>query len=416
MPDTKLGSQPLDLTFHPHEDVVFTALLNGEIRCYSYDEEGKISIKWKLRPSKKSCRALAITPDGEKLWCGYKSGTIVIVNTSDGELVSELQKAHSAPLSRMTMLGDSLNMAASSDDDGVIKVWDTRSLLNVASPIRTYTHHSDYISGFVWLNDKKHLVATSGDGTLSVMDVRSSKSQPLAQSEDQEDEILSVIAIKGEKKLAIGTQLGPIAIFDRSKGYADCVDRFIGHPQSVDAMVALSSSRLTFDIVATGSSDGLIRVVQIHPSKFLGVIASHGTVEESDAEESKPSEGFPVERMQLNRNGKWLASISHDEVLKLTNVEDVLEDDGDGQDTEEDSEEDESGVQQTATSNEEEENANETGSQGVSNQDIPDSDKDSDAPTPTDKKRRKKQRKREEAKRRKIARDGGASNTFFNEL
>ena len=37
----------------------------------------------------------------------------------------------------------------------------------------------------------------SGDGTLSVMDVRSKKTEPSAQSENQEDELLSIVAIKG---------------------------------------------------------------------------------------------------------------------------------------------------------------------------------------------------------------------------
>ena len=37
----------------------------------------------------------------------------------------------------------------------------------------------------------------SGDGTLSVLDVRSKKVEPFAQSDDQEDELLSIVAIKG---------------------------------------------------------------------------------------------------------------------------------------------------------------------------------------------------------------------------
>jgi hypothetical protein len=37
----------------------------------------------------------------------------------------------------------------------------------------------------------------SGDGTLSVMDIRSKKPDLAAQSEDQEDELLSIVAIKG---------------------------------------------------------------------------------------------------------------------------------------------------------------------------------------------------------------------------
>jgi WD repeat-containing protein 55 len=38
---------------------------------------------------------------------------------------------------------------------------------------------------------------SSGDGTLSVMDVRSKKPEPFAHSEDQEDELLSIVPFKG---------------------------------------------------------------------------------------------------------------------------------------------------------------------------------------------------------------------------
>jgi hypothetical protein len=37
----------------------------------------------------------------------------------------------------------------------------------------------------------------SGDGTLSVTDVRSRKAESYTKSEDQEDELLSIVAIKG---------------------------------------------------------------------------------------------------------------------------------------------------------------------------------------------------------------------------
>jgi hypothetical protein len=63
-------------------------------------------------------------------------------------------------------------MLATGDDDGVIKVrpyihppyaflisfqlWDPRQ----SSSVRSYNHHHDFISDFLWLEDKKHLVAT----------------------------------------------------------------------------------------------------------------------------------------------------------------------------------------------------------------------------------------------------------------
>ncbi|KIM27924.1 hypothetical protein M408DRAFT_329837 [Serendipita vermifera MAFF 305830] len=438
MPDTTLKTQALDLAFHPLADILFVGLLDGQIRCYSYDSSGDTTLKWKTRPSKKSCRALDVRHDGSHLWGGNKSGSIHTIDTETGSIVGERLHAHETAISRIITLGSNMNMFASGDDNGVIKIWDSRSPASDASAIRTLSHHTDYISDFAWLSGKRHLVATSGDGTLSVIDVRSNKTKPFAQSEDQEDELLSVVPIKGGAKLVIGTQLGPLSIFDRAKGYADCVDRFLGHPSSVETMVSLSSSQITQDVIATGSSDGLIRVVQIHPSKFLGVIAAHGTTStDQEGEDSgKPgqsnTEGFPIERMKLDRNGKWLASISHDEILKLTDVEGALE----GSDEEEEEYVDADGLVSDQSNDDDEEQGQDEGEHDSEHDEKEESDaaeldesdtnhavvadeqgSESESSTgPTDKqskKRKKRELKREERKKRKKS---GPVNTFFADL
>ena len=73
-----------------------------------------------------------------------------------------------------------------------IQLWDPRK----PEPIREFKHHLDFISDFSYNASKKQLVSISGDSTVSVVDIRSNKSKPLAQSEDQEDELLSVVSIK----------------------------------------------------------------------------------------------------------------------------------------------------------------------------------------------------------------------------
>jgi hypothetical protein len=60
--------------------------------------------------------------------------------------------------------------------------------------------------------------------------------------------------------------------------------------------------------------------------KAVGVIATH--------------EEYPIERMRLDRRQKWLGSVSHDEIIKLTDVENMLEDsDDEGEGGEEDDDE-----------------------------------------------------------------------------
>ncbi|WFD05258.1 hypothetical protein MVES1_000586 [Malassezia vespertilionis] len=226
------------------------------------------------------------------------------------------------------------DLVATGDDDGVVRLWDPRLPSGEAKPLQSYDHHFDWITDMIWdphleaprargkeeqakrkredpKNDNRsRLVCTSGDGTLSVINVRSKK-KAVEVSEDQEDELLSIAAIKGGKKLVVGTQLGILSLWAPSRGLLDHLDRFPGHPSSVDAICALDD-----DTVLTGSSDGLIRVVQLFPHKLLGIIADHG--------------GMPVERMQ--RKGNLLASLGHSSECKLTNLGPLL--DGDEEDEE----------------------------------------------------------------------------------
>lgn len=90
------------------------------------------------------------------------------------------------------------------------------------------------------------------------------------------------------------------------------------HPHSVDALCALPSSYpSSHSTILTGSSDGLIRAVQLLPTKLLGIVTDHGD--------------YPVERIVIDRagEGRWVGSIGHEDVLKLTDLKDIFEDEGD---------------------------------------------------------------------------------------
>ena len=85
------------------------------------------------------------------------------------------------------------------------------------------------------------------------------------------------------------------------------------HPYSVDTLCALPPSLQSSDsIILTGSSDGLLRAVQLQPSKFIGIIAEHGD--------------FPIERIAIDHggDGKWVGSIGHEATVKMTDLKAVL--------------------------------------------------------------------------------------------
>ena len=232
------------------------------------------------------------------------------IDATTGQIIEAKEKAHEHSISRVKLTMP--NLLATGDDEGVVKIWDTRT----PQPLRQYTHHFDYISDFYYEDAERKLLTTSADGTLSVIDVRSNKAEPVGHSEDQEDELLSIAPLAGTSKYAVGTQLGVLSIFNSKQGWGDCVDRIPGHPQSIDALVSLGPS-----ILATGSSDGLIRVMGVLPTKFMGVIGDHGE--------------FPIERMKVSSDSKWLASMSHNDELMMTRIDDMFED-SDGEDAAED--------------------------------------------------------------------------------
>lgn len=79
--------------------------------------------------------------------------------------------------------------------------------------------------------------------------------------------------------------------------------------------------------ILTGSSDGLLRAVQLLPTKLIGVIADHGE--------------FPIERVavDLGGEGRWVGSAGHEDVLKMTDLKEVFEDESEKNREDEESEE-----------------------------------------------------------------------------
>jgi WD40 repeat protein len=198
---------------------------------------------------------------------------------------------------------------------GGISLWDERCLKEKA--VLSWTQHKDYVSDFDYHDHT--LLASSADCTLGVMDLRiattdaSKRNEAFRNSDDQEDELLSVKVMKHGRKVVCGTQQGVLGVWSWGT-WGDISDRFPGHPASIDALLKVDEETLL-----TGSSDGLVRLVQIHPDKLLGVLGDH--------------DGYPIEKLQFNSSRSFVGSVSHDSIIRLWDAT-VLDDDADESDEE----------------------------------------------------------------------------------
>jgi hypothetical protein len=79
MPEISVGAQIFDLVFHPSHSTVYTGLLTGHVKAFSYDDQGNHKRTFSVRPSKRSCRGLAINEDGTHLYAVGKSKALKCV-------------------------------------------------------------------------------------------------------------------------------------------------------------------------------------------------------------------------------------------------------------------------------------------------------------------------------------------------
>ncbi|CAH9120154.1 unnamed protein product [Cuscuta epithymum] len=300
--EVDLGMLPFDLDFHPSDHLVATGLISGELFLHRYTADSQVQRLFTVSAHTESCRAVRFVNDGRAILTGSPDCSILATDVETGSEIARVENSHGAAVNRIVNLTEST--IASGDDEGCVKVWDTRQ----HSCCSTFHIHEEYISDITFTSDSMKLLVTSGDGTLSVCNIRSSKVQ--TRSEFSEDELLSVVVMKNGRKVICGTQGGILLLY--SWGFfKDCSDRFVDlSPNSVDTLLKLDEDR-----VIAGCENGLISLVGILPNRVIQPIAEHSE--------------YPVEGLAFSYDKKYLGSISHDQTLKLWDLDEILTSAGD---------------------------------------------------------------------------------------
>ncbi len=376
---------PQDVAFHPSQLLLATGAVDGRLLLHAAAARGgappALRASLAAHASDHPCRCVTFSHDGAMVLSGSTDLSLLAVDAATGAPAARKRGAHAAPLSRLAAAGP--HLTASGDEGGALKLWDARQ----AAAAAAIEAHSDYIADLAHHPAEHALLSVSGDGTLAVVDLRRNKVRHESEG-DADDELLSVAVLKNGRKVVCGTTSGALAVWSWG-AWADCSDRFPGHPESVSALVKLDEETLV-----TGSSDGLIRVVSVQPNKLVGVLGDAGSL--------------GVERLAAAAGVALLASAGHEDVVRLWDLA-LLADDGED---DEQAEEAEGEVEASEASSSEEEEptvAAAAGKRAASS--GGDSDSDSGGGVPA---RRKKGRRERGAHR--IKGKGGAGAGFFSGL
>ena len=205
------------------------------------------------------------------------------------------------------------NLLITADEEGCIKIWDCQQY----TPIHVFKkRHEDFIADLVIDEKRNILIASSGDCTLSVYDLKGFKF--LQESMDQEDEMYGGCILKNGQKIVFGSQSGALMIYSRDQ-MANCDDRFVGHPDTVQTIVKIDEST-----IMTGCADGLIRICSIQPNNLFGVLGN-GQYDDTS-----------IEILKISHDGTILGSTSHDDAIRLWDISFLQEDEDDGEEENED--------------------------------------------------------------------------------
>lgn len=257
-PDLSVDAMVFSLCFHPVDPLIAVGLVTGEVSVYRINSGTEPqTLLYKLTHHDDSCRSICCTDSGALFSCSADK-SLSVIDLTTGSVSWRCETAHATGINECLLVGEATNpagMVATGDDDGCVKLWDVRQKKEAMS----FSDHEDFVSGFAVREDKRTLVSTSGDGTLCAYNLRKGKLE--LRSDQLEDELLSCVTLKGGNIVLCGSQEGVLHTYKWGL-WADCSDRFPGHPNSIDTIVAL-----TDDLVLTGSSDGLIRLVNIQPHK-----------------------------------------------------------------------------------------------------------------------------------------------------
>nr|CAH7729861.1 unnamed protein product [Callosobruchus chinensis] len=282
-----------DLCFHPEHELLAVASIVGDVLLYKYTNSEN-TLEETLELHTKACRDIEFSHNGDLLFSTSKDKSIMITDMSSKKLLRFYDGSHDSPIYCITVIDE--NIFATGDDDGTIKLWDLREKGD--TQIWKTRKNEDYISDISTNESKQYLVCSSGDGSLTTIDLKNRS--VFMQSEEYDEDLTCLGLFRSETKLVAGSSKGKLYLYNWGE-FGLHSDAFPGPKTAINALVPV-----TENIVITACEDGNLRATHLFPHRHLGIAGQHS---------------LSVENIDICNTGKFIASSSHDNEIRFWNIE-----------------------------------------------------------------------------------------------
>ncbi|KAL5235957.1 hypothetical protein ACI65C_003367 [Semiaphis heraclei] len=288
-------------SFHPSTNVIALGLSNGDISMYKYTNDINEHLRTNDNVHLKKVMLLEFNETGDLIYSACKDNNVSVSDAETGKMKVYFEKAHTAGsfLTALSFIDE--NLFATGDEDGVVNVWDVRANGCRFSIKKT----EDSINSMITINDSNNqptLACTSGDGTLTIIDLSTKKM--VIQSEPYKSVLTSCVTMKRKTKVVCGTGEGSLITFNTGdfsmfNDEFPCVDK----GAAVNRLVPV-----TENIVISALDNGKIRATNLFPNSHLGIVGHH--------------QDMSVDLLDISDNGHLIASTSYfSSIVKFWNIE-----------------------------------------------------------------------------------------------
>ena len=284
-----------------------------------------------LMVGKTSIQSIAFSPDGSKLCCRDRSGTIHVWDRSTGKEKSWIGSLRSACLGNIVCSPDNRFLAfdGKSKSIQVCSIQDGKSLKNLQG-------HQGAITSLSFHADGRTLASASTDSTVRLWDLGTGKCQRIMRK--HRGFVYSVTFSLDGQRLASGGSDRTIRVWNPFGNHHDDSLMFRGHSLVV---VSLSFSPTNSNLLASGSLDGTLRMWDVlnqsclkcvqHGSEILtvcfapsGIRLAAGRSDETivlwNVEEEKEEAEYIGRLLSFAPDGVTLATAGRDGIVKLQSI------------------------------------------------------------------------------------------------